>query len=202
VVTTLVYTGACAVYLYILPLPAMAKVLENRVAADVAGVLFGGFGVTAVSVAILISTFGCLNGLILGGGRVLFAMARDGLFFASAGRVDERHHTPTNALLLQGVWSSVLALSGSYSRLLTYVTFASLSFNALTVVGLFVLRKKQPDAPRPYRTWGYPVTPLLYLVGALFFVLYIFIGDKGSALWGIGLVLLGLPAYALFRRKG
>jgi APA family basic amino acid/polyamine antiporter len=201
VVTTLVYTGACAVYLYILPLSKMASVVENRVAADVAGVLLGGLGVTAVSIAILVSTFGCVNGLILGGGRVLFAMARDGLFFSSAGRVHPKHHTPANALVLQGIWSSVLALSGSYSALLTYVTFASLAFNALTVAGLFVLRKKQPDAERPYRTWGYPVTPALYLIGATFFVIYIFIGDKRDALIGIGLVLLGLPAYLLFKRK-
>ena len=201
VVTTLVYTGACAVYLYILPLPKMAAVVENRVAADVAGVLLGGLGVTAVSVAILVSTFGCVNGLILGGGRVLYAMARDGLFFPSAARVHERRRTPQNALIMQGIWSSVLALSGSYSALLTYVTFASLAFNALTVLGLFVLRKKQPDAARPYRTWGYPITPALYLIGAVFFVLYIFIGDKRDALIGIGLVLLGLPAYAWFKRK-
>src|SRR3954452_15702539 len=151
----------------------MARVVENRVAADVAGVLLGGFGVMAVSIAILISTFGCANGLILGGGRVLFAMARDGLFFPSAAKVHPRHHTPTNALILQGVWSSVLALSGSYSALLTYVTFASLAFNALTVLGLFALRKKQPDAERPYRTWIYPVTPALYLVGSVFFIIYI-----------------------------
>ena len=127
-------------------------------------------------------------------------MARDGLFFASAGRTHPKHHTPANALILQGVWSSVLALSGSYSNLLAYVTFASLSFNALTVVGLIVLRQKQPDAPRPYRTWGYPVTPILYLLGASFFVIYIFVGEKRNALIGIGLVLLGLPAYWLFRR--
>jgi len=95
----------------------------------------------------------------------------------------------------------VLALSGSYSALLTYVTFASLAFNALTVAGLFVLRTKQPNAERPYRTWGYPVTPALYLIGATFFVIYIFIGDKRDALIGIGLVLLGLPAYVLFKRK-
>jgi APA family basic amino acid/polyamine antiporter len=201
VVTTLVYTGACAVYLYILPLPEMARVAENRVAADVAGVLLGGLGVTAVSIAILVSTFGCVNGLILGGGRVLFAMARDGLFFAPAGKVHQKHHTPQNALLLQGVWSSVLALSGSYSALLTYVTFASLAFNALTVAGLFVLRRKQPDAERPYRAWGYPVTPALFLVGATFFIIYIFVGDQRDALIGIGLVLLGLPAYALFKRR-
>ncbi|MGE5184912.1 MAG: APC family permease [Acidobacteriota bacterium] len=201
VVTTVVYFGACAVYLYVLPLPAMAGVAENRVASQVADVLLGGFGVTAVSIAILVSTFGCANGLILGGGRVLFAMARDKLFFASAGRVHARRGTPQNALVLQGIWSAVLALSGSYSALLTYVTFASLSFNALTVAGLFVLRRKQPHAERPYKTWGYPLTPAAYLAGAAFFVIYIFEGDPRDALIGIGLVALGLPAYAIFRRR-
>ena len=201
VATTLVYTGACAVYLYILPLTSMAKVAENRVASEVAGMLLGNFGIVAISVAILISTFGCVNGLILGGGRVLYAMSRDDLFFKSAGRVHASHGTPQNALVLQGVWSAVLALSGSYSALLTYVTFASLAFNALTVVGLFVLRKKRPDAERPYRTWGYPFTPALYLLGAIFFVVYIFIGDMESSLIGIALVAIGFPAYALFRRS-
>ncbi len=201
VVTTLVYTGACAVYLYILPLPKMAAVVENRVASDVAGTLLGHFGIVAISVAILVSTFGCVNGLILGGGRVLFAMARDGLFFAPAGRINTSNYAPQNALVMQGIWSAVLALSGSYSALLTYVTFASLAFNALTVAGLFVLRKKQPGKERPYRTWGYPITPALYLLGATFFIIYIFVGDKQDSLIGIALVALGLPAYALFRRK-
>jgi APA family basic amino acid/polyamine antiporter len=154
-----------------------------------------------VSVAILISTFGCVNGLILGGGRVLFALARDGLFFSAAGKVHPKHHTPANALLVQGVWSAVLALSGSYSRLLTYVTFASLAFNALTVVALFVLRKTRAELPRPYRAWGYPITPALYLVGAGFFTIYIFAGDKLDSLAGLGIVILGLPAYWLFRRQ-
>jgi len=127
-------------------------------------------------------------------------MARDGLFFPSAATTSKRH-TPQNALIMQGIWSSVLALSGKYSDLLTYVTFASLSFNALTVGGLFVLRRKRPDMERPYRTWGYPVTPALYLVGSLFFILYIFIGDKRNSLIGIGLVALGIPAYFGFRRR-
>jgi APA family basic amino acid/polyamine antiporter len=200
-VTTLAYTATCAVYLYVLPIDRMAAIEENRVAADVAAILLGGAGVTMVSIAILVSTFGCVNGLILGGARVLFAMARDGLFFRAAGRVDARRQTPSGALLLQGVWSSVLALTGSYDRLLTYVTFASLAFNALTVAGLFVLRHTRADAPRPYRTWGYPMTPAVYLVGAAFFLVYIFVGDPLDALAGLGLVVLGLPAYALFRRR-
>jgi len=200
-VTTLAYTAACAVYLYVLPLDRMAGIEENRVASEVAGSLLGPAGITLVSIAILISTFGCLNGLILGGARVLFAMARDGVFFRAAGRIHPGTHTPRGALVLQGVWSAVLALSGSYDRLLTYVTFASLGFNALTVVGLFVLRRKRASASRPYRTWGYPVTPAVYLAGALFFLLYIFLGDPQDALAGIGLVALGFPAYRWLRRR-
>ena len=139
--------------------------------------------------------------MILGGARVLFAMARDGLFFRSVGEIDPVRHSPRQALLLQGGWSIVLALSGSFSAIITYATFASLAFNALTVVGLIVLRRTQPDAPRPYRTWGYPFTPAVYLLGATFFLLYIFVGDKLHSCIGIGLVALGVPAYAIFRRS-
>jgi APA family basic amino acid/polyamine antiporter len=198
--TMLAYTAACAAYLYVLPVDRMAGIVENRVASEVASVLFGRAGVTLVSAAILVSTFGCANGLILGGARVFYAMAKDRLFFPVAARVHPRRQTPSGALVLQGIWTGVLALSGSYDRLLTYVTFASLSFNALTVVGLFVLRRKKADAERPYRAWGYPVTPALYLFGASFFVLYIFVGDPRDACAGLALVALGLPAYRLFRR--
>jgi APA family basic amino acid/polyamine antiporter len=201
IVTTLAYTAACAVYLYVVPLDRMAGVEENRVASEVAGVLLGPAGVTMISIAILVSTFGCVNGLILGGARVLFAMSRDGLFFRAAGKVDPVTQTPRGALVLQGIWSAVLALTGSYDRLLTYVTFASLAFNALTVVGLVVLRRTKPAMPRPYRTWGYPVTPALYLLGAGFFLLYIFIGDPVDSLTGVGLVALGFPAYRWLRRR-
>jgi APA family basic amino acid/polyamine antiporter len=201
VVTTLAYTAASAVYLYVLPLDRIARVAENRVATDVGGTLLGGAGVTLVSIAILVSTFGCVNGLILGGGRVLFAMSRDGLFFRAAARLDPVRRTPRAALVLQGLWSAVLAVSGSYDRLLTYVIFASLAFNALTVVGLLVLRRTRPDADRPYRTWAYPFPPLAYLAGAAFFLVYIFAGDARDACAGLGLVALGLPAYALFRAR-
>jgi APA family basic amino acid/polyamine antiporter len=198
--TALAYTAACAVYLYILPVGRMAAIHENRVAAEVAGVLFGAPGVMLVSIAILVSTFGCVNGLILGGARVLFAMARDGVFFPVAGRVHPVRRTPTGALVLQGIWSSVLALSGSYDRLLTYVVFASLAFNALTVVGMIRLRRTRPDMPRPYRTWGYPVVPAAFLLGAAFFLVNILVGDPADACIGLGLVALGVPAYAWFRR--
>lgn len=201
VVTTIVYTAACAAYLYVLPIGALAAVVENRVASDVAGAVMGGAGITLVSVAILVSTFGCANGMILGGARVLFAMARDGLFFRRVGEVDPVRHSPRYALLLQGGWSIVLALSGSFSAIITYATFASLAFNALTVVGLFRLRRTRPDAPRPYRTWGYPVTPAVYLAVSAFFLVYIFVGAPSNACVGLALVALGLPAYAWFRRR-
>jgi basic amino acid/polyamine antiporter, APA family len=200
VATTLTYVAACTAYLYILPLEQMANVPENRVAAQVAGILMGPTGTIAVSIAILISTFGCVNGLILSGARVLYAMARDGLFFSACARIHPQRQTPHVALIVQGLWSAVLALSGSYSRLLTYVTFASLSFNALSVVALFVLRRRSPTESG-YRTWGYPVTPLLYLLGAGLFVLYILIGEPVTSLIGVGLVALGFPAYAIFRAR-
>ena len=200
ILTTIAYTGAAAVYLYVLPTNEMAKVPENRVAAQVAQILVGHKGLVLIAVAIMISTFGCVNGLILGGGRVLYAMARDGLFFRASGEVHPKHHTPAIALILQGGWSAVLALTGSYDRLLTYVTFASLSFNALTIVGLFVLRAKRPEMERPYRVSGYPITPALYLLGAGFFILYIFVGAPTEALIGTGLVVIGIPAYLWFRR--
>ena len=200
-VTAAAYTAACALYLYVLPIDRMPGVEENRVASEVARLVLGRAGVVLVSVAILVSTFGCLNGLILGGARVLYAMARDGVFFAAAGRVDERRHVPRVALVLQAVWSSVLALSGSYDRLLTYVTFASLGFNALTVAGVFVLRRRRPEEARPYRTWGYPFVPAAYLLGAGFFVVYIFVGDPKDALAGVLLVALVGLGYGLVRRR-
>jgi APA family basic amino acid/polyamine antiporter len=200
-VTTLAYTAATAVYLYLLPMERMAAVPENRVAAEVASILLGRPGVVLIASAILVSTFGCANGLILGGARVLYAMARDRLFFAAAGELHATRRTPVLALVLGGIWASVLALSGSYDALLTYVTFASLAFNALTVVGLFVLRRKRPDLPRPYRVWLYPLTPAVFLAGAGFFLVYIFLGAVTESLVGVLIVLLGLPAYSIFARR-
>jgi len=201
VITTLAYTAAAATYLYVLSPADMAAVPENRVAADVATRALGQVGLVAVVIAILISTFGCANGLILGGARVFYAMAKDGLFFRSCGEVHAQFRTPVPALLLQCAWSCVLALSGSYDALLTYVTFASLAFNALTVVGLFALRRKKPEAERPYRVWGYPVVPAIFLAGAGFFLLYIFLGAPRGSLTGMAIVVLGLPAYAAFTRS-
>ncbi len=180
--------------------PPMGIIADNRIAEVAATAWFGGIGVKLVIVAILISTFGCVNGLILSGARVFYAMAREGFFFRSCATLHPGTKTPVVALLYQGIWSCVLTLTGSYNELLTYTTFASVLFGAMTVFGLFRLRKSQPDRPRPYRCWGYPVTPALYLLIAVPFLIYVVIGDPLSTGIGLVLVLSGLPMYWWLRR--
>jgi len=206
--TTVLYTLTAFVYLYILPIEQAAAVPGQRIAASVAEVLFGGAGVMMISGAILLSTAGCVNGLILSGPWLYHAMARDGLFFRGAAQLDPVHQIPTGSLNRQMIWSILLVLTGSlgtrgnqlYSDLLTFTSFASLLFNALTITGLFILRRNQPELPRPYRVPFYPLTPLLYLTTALFFLVFIAYGDPRNTGIGIGLILLGLPLYWLWRR--
>jgi len=198
--TTLVYTLTTLAYIYILPADLIVQVPDNRVAAAVMDRVMGPMGVTLITVAILISTFGCNNGLILTGARVYYAMAKDGLFFRTVSRIHPKYHTPVRALLYQGLWASALTLTGTYSDLLTYTTFASLLFNALTVTGLIILRHKKPEMPRPYKTWGYPVIPLLYIIIAMFFIVYIMVGDIRNT--GLGLIIIasGIPIYFLWKK--
>jgi len=132
---------------------------------------------------------------------VLYAMSRDKLFFKRAGEVHPVYRTPAPALLLQGAVAAVLTLTGTYNDLLTMVAFVSLLFNTLTVVALFVLRRRRPDLPRPYRAWGYPVLPALYILVSTFFLYYILVGDPRNAGIGLGLAALGLPAYAYWSRQ-
>jgi APA family basic amino acid/polyamine antiporter len=195
VVTMLVYVSATAAYLANLSVSEMAQVKENRVAFAVAETIIPGIGVKLVIVAILISTFGCVNGLILSGARVCYAMARDGLFFRSCAVLHAERSTPVVALIYQGVWSCVLALTGSFDSLLTYTTFAAVLFGALTVAGVYRLRHTQSDRPRPYRCLGYPVTPALYLLIAIPFLVYVMVGDPVATGYGILLILTGLPMY-------
>jgi APA family basic amino acid/polyamine antiporter len=198
--TMLVYVLANVAYLANFSLAEMAKIPENRVAAEVAILVFGKIGFTLVVVAILISTFGCVNGLILSGARVCYAMARDGLFFRSSATLHPRRRTPGVALVLQGLWSCVLALTGSFEDLLTSTTFASVLFGGLTVAGVYRLRVTEPDRPRPYRCWGYPVTPALYLLIALPFLIYVIQGNTRATGIGLLLVLTGVPVYFWWRR--
>ena len=197
---TILYVLTNVVYLLVMDISQITTVAENRVAVPVAVALFGRIGSTLVIVAILVSTFGCVNGLILGGARVFYAMAREGLFFRQCARLSARK-TPAIALLLQGGWSMVLALSGSYSALLTYTTFASVLFGGVTVAAVYRLRIARPDAPRPYRCWGYPFTPALYLMICAAFLFYVVQGDPQATGIGFLLMLSGIPFYAVWKSR-
>jgi basic amino acid/polyamine antiporter, APA family len=197
----LIYLLTNVVYMRILPLAAIASAPEDRVGTLAAQGLMGPWGLTFINVAILISTFGCTNGLILAGARVYYAMASHGLFFARAARVSPRTHTPIFSLIVQAFWAAILVLSGTYSDLLDYVIFAALLFYVLTVCGLFVLRKKRPDLERPYKAFGYPVLPAIYVLMASLVMLDL-LWVKPRFTWpGLLIVLTGVPVYFFWSLK-
>ena len=174
---------------------------EDRVATAVLEAIFHSGGAYLMAGAILISTFGCANGMSLAGARVYYAMSQDGLFFKSVGKLHPRYKTPAAGLLVQASWATLLCISGSYSQLLDYIIFAVLVFYILTIVGLFVLRVKKPDAPRPYRALGYPVLPALYIALATW-ICVVLLRYKPQYTWpGLVLVLLGIPVYLFWSRK-
>jgi APA family basic amino acid/polyamine antiporter len=204
------YLLANVAYIRMLPVqgvPGAADVLgrgiqfatSDRVGVAAATMLFGAPAAVIMAALIMVSTFGCNNGLILAGARVTYAMARDRLFFAKAGRLN-RKAVPGAALAVQAVWASLLCLTGTYSNLLDYVVFAVLIFYILTVAGLFVLRRTRPAAERPYRAFGYPVVPALYILAATAIAVDLLI-LKPTYTWpGLGLVLLGVPVYFAWTR--
>ena len=174
---------------------------EDRVATAARGQICHSGGAFLMAGAILISTFGCANGMSLAGARVYYAMSRDGLFFKSVGKLHPRYKTPVAGLLVQAVWTVVLCISGTYGQLLDYIIFAELVFYILTIFGLFVLRVKQPDAPRPYKAWGYPVLPAIYIVMAAW-ICIVLLRYKPQYTWpGLVLVLLGIPVYLFWSRR-
>ena len=209
----LLYLLCNLVYLSLLPLAGSAgaatitgrgiqHATEDRVATAAMEQIFAGRGAKLMAGAILISTFGCVNGMLLAGARVYYAMSRDGLFFKAVGRLNERTQVPVNSLLIQWAWTCVLCLSGSYGQLLDYVIFAVLVFYILTIVGLFVLRRTRPEVERPYRALGYPLLPALYIVLAMW-VSAVLLRYKPQYTWpGLLLVLLGIPVYVIWRRRG
>ncbi len=212
-VVILLYVLANYVYLNVLPLHGdphgtnvMARGIqyatEDRVGTAVMQVMFGAAGAAIMAVAIMVSTFGCNNGLILSGARVYYAMAKDGLFFRAVGHVHPRYRTPVASLMVQAVWTSILCLSGTYGQLLDYIIFAVLVFYILTIVGLFVLRRTRPDAERPYKAIGYPVLPAIYVVMALF-IDVVLLRYKPQYTWpGLIIVLVGIPVYFLWSSLG
>ena len=200
-IVTVLYLLANFAYLNVLPAAAIATAPQDRVGTAALQAILGPPGLKLMAAAIMISTFGCNNGLILSGARVYYAMARDDLFFKSAGALHPRYKTPAVALVVQAVWTSLLCLSGTYSQLLNYVIFAALVFYGLTAVGLFVLRVKRPDLPRPVRAPGYPWLPALYLAATAAIAADLLTQDATrtySAL-GLGVVVLGVPVYFAWR---
>jgi len=196
------YIACNFVYLNVLPWQAIQHAPEDRVATAAAAGILGPVAVQLMAAAIMISTFGCNNGLILAGARVSYAMAKDGLFFERAARVDPVHHTPRFALLAQCIWTVLLILSGSYSDLLDYVIFAALLFYILTISALFVLRRKRPDLERPYRAFGYPVLPAVYILAAAAIEVLLLLYKPNFTWPGLIIVVLGLPVYFVWGRRG
>jgi APA family basic amino acid/polyamine antiporter len=188
-----IYLVVNIAYMFTLTIDEMRGV--TRIAEKASLALMGPAGAGFLAATVVISTFGCNAAGMLGGSRVLFAMALDSSFLPAAGRVHPVYRTPHIAIAVLTVWSMVLALSGSYEQLFTYVMFASILFSVAAGVALFVLRRSQPDWPRPYRAWGYPVIPALFVLGATAFVVNTLLERPAESIAGLGLVALGLPAY-------
>jgi APA family basic amino acid/polyamine antiporter len=198
---TSLYVLTNVAYLNVLPLSAIQHAPSDRVATAAATALFGPAAAGAVAIAIMVSTFGCVNGLILSGARVSFAMARDGLFFRGLQRLNSAA-VPRNALWAQALWASILVLSGSYSDLLEYVISADILFYVLLVVAVIVLRRRRPDLPRPFRAPGYPFLPLLYAVAGVLLIAILLAANPRTTWPGYALVATGVPVYFLWRRRG
>jgi basic amino acid/polyamine antiporter, APA family len=199
VAVTAIYVLVNVVYIRALPVEAMAA--TGRIGEAAAAALFGPWGARLVSVAVLVSTFGCLSATILYAARAYLPMAEDGLFFSALARIHPRYRTPVACLVVQGVWATVQAFSGTYAQLYTYVVFVVFLFHAATGAALFVLRRTRPDAPRPYRAWGYPLVPLLFIASSLALVANTLWEKPVESLGGLVLVASGVPVYWWWRRR-
>jgi len=200
-IVTALYLLANVMYLAVMPMSGIATAESDRVGVAAAQVAFGPVGTIVIAIMIMVSTFGCNNGLILSGARVYYTMAQDGLFFRQAGKLNA-NSVPGWGLWIQCLWASVLCLSGRYGDLLDYVIFVALGFYILTIGGVFLLRRSRPDAERPYRAFGYPILPAIYLALAVTICVYLFI-YKPTYTWpGLGIVLLGIPIYWVLNRRG
>jgi APA family basic amino acid/polyamine antiporter len=196
---TVLYCLANVAYLATLPHDAIAAAPQDRVGTAALQAMFGTPGLYIMAAAIMISTFGCNNGLILSGARVYYAMARDNLFFKSTGTLHPTYRTPAVALVVQAIWTSVLCLSGTYGELLNYVIFAALLFYMITAIGLFLLRAKRPTAERPVRAPGYPLLPALYVVATGALCVNLLFQQTRYAGLGLIIVALGVPVYFVWK---
>lgn len=211
IIVTVLYLAVNVSYMALLPVHGVSdgatviergisNVTNDRVGTAAAEVLFGGAGAVIMAVLIMISTFGCNNGLILSGARAYWAMSRDKLFFKGAGDLN-KNDVPGKGLWIQAAWASALCLSGSYSDLLDYVVFAVLIFYALTIGGIFRLRITKPHADRPYRAFGYPWLPLLYIILAVTICIVLLVAKPNYTWPGLMIVALGLPVYYFWKRR-
>jgi basic amino acid/polyamine antiporter, APA family len=194
-----IYLLANGAYFHVLS--AGEVMASGRVAAEMMKKIVGGAGANAVSVAALISIFAALNGSILSGSRVPYATAREGYFFRRVGKVNPKHHTPGASILLLSAWSCVLVLSGKYDDLFNLVIFASWILYAMTAAAVLVLRKKEPDLPRPYRTVGYPFVPVLFILGALVLLISTLLDRRRESVLGVGIMISGLPFYFHWKNR-
>ena len=210
-IVTVIYVLSNVAYLALLPVhgnPEATDVIgqgimfssNDRVGTAAASVIFGNSAIFIMAALIMISTFGCNNGIILSGARLFYAMSKDGLFFKKAGQLNAKQ-VPATAMWLQGIWACILCLSGKYNELIEYATFVSLLSYILTIAGVFILRKKEPDTPRPYKTFGYPFIPIFYIAITTAICIDLLIYKPGTTLSGLLIVLIGVPVYFFTSRK-
>jgi APA family basic amino acid/polyamine antiporter len=205
------YVSANLAYVAVLPLEKIQHAPSDRVAGAMLQAVFPSVGAKLMAVAIMISAFGCINGMLMSGARAYFAMARDGLFFRRAAEIN-RARVPGASLMMQGAWAGFLVLVRTYdpstgafgnlfSNLLDYVVSAALLFYILTIAGVFRLRRLRPDAERPYRAWGYPLVPIIYILSAAVILAILFLYRPATTFPGLVIVLIGVPVYYAFRRS-
>ncbi|WP_028297405.1 APC family permease [Olivibacter sitiensis] len=199
-IVTIIYVSTNLMYLATLSLNDIAFAPADRVAVSAANAIFGNAGTYIIAIMIMVSTFGCNNGLILSGARVYYTMAQDGVFLKQAGRLN-RFEVPAWGLWAQGLWASILCLTGKYGDLLNYVIFVVLIFYALTILGIFVLRVKKPDLARPYKAFLYPVLPAVYIVAALTICVGLLIYQPTFTWPGLIIIILGIPIYYMMGRR-
>ena len=199
-IVTIIYVSANVMYTGVLPLHSIATAERDRVAVAASDVIFGSGGTIVIAVMIMISTFGCNNGLIMAGARVYYTMAKDGLFFKKTGILN-KYAVPQFGLWIQALVASILCLSGKYGDLLDMISFVVVVFYVLTIIGIYKLRITRPNAERPYKAFGYPVLPAIYIIMGIAFCILLLIYKRTYTEWGLGIVLVGIPIYYIANRN-
>jgi len=199
-IVSIIYISANVMYTGTLSMHDIAAAPKGRVAVSAAQEIFGNAGTYVIAVMIMISTFGCNNGLIMAGARVYYTMAKDGLFFKRTGDLN-KFAVPEFGLWIQALVAAILCLSGEYGDLLDMISFVAVLFYVLTIVGIFILRKRQPDAERPYKAFGYPFLPAIYILMGTAFCILLLVYTRTYALGGLAVVLIGIPIYFIAQRN-